>query len=76
MKQSLFILTLLAASLTVTSCKKNWVCTHSYLSNPNDPNSVVKSTVTITSKTKREAKNECKSYAGPNDTWELDADKT
>ncbi len=73
MKKSLFILAVIASSTVMTSCKKNWVCTHSYLSNPNDPNSVVKSTVTITSKTKAGAKNECKSYAGPNDTWEVDA---
>ena len=60
--------------ITGTSCKKNWTCIHRYPSQPGNPNSpMVTSNVEITAKKKREAKLECKSYAGPNDTWELKA---
>lgn len=73
MKQVLLAVTILAA-LSMTSCKKNWQCIHRYPSQPGNPSAgMVTSTVEITAKKKREAKLECKSYAGPDDTWELNA---
>lgn len=63
-----------AIAITGTSCKKNWTCIHSYSANPFDPNaSMVHARSSITAKTKKQAKLECKSLAGPNDTWELEA---
>lgn len=71
-----FVAIAMAITLAGTSCKKNWTCIHKYASDPGNPNSpIVTSNVSITAKTKRDAKLECKSYAGPDDSWELKANK-
>ena len=76
MKQVLLALTILAA-LSMTSCKKNWECSRSYLGNPNDPNSsTITQYVDITAKSRKEAKLECKAFAdeaGKDTQWELNA---
>lgn len=76
MKKVLLAMTILAA-LFMTSCKKNWECSRSYLGNPNDPNSTtITQYMDITAKGKKEAKLECQAFAdeaGKGTEWDLKA---